>query len=81
MSISPQQCLMARAGLGLTNAQLAEKANVGINTVSRFENGLPTLASSASAIRIALEDSGAVFLDRDEVSMSGGRGVRLPREQ
>lgn len=69
---------MARVGLGLTNADLADKASVGVNTVSRFEQGADTRASSVSAIRTALEETGAVFLHHNEVSISGGPGVRLP---
>ncbi len=75
--ITPAQCRMARAGLGLSNAELAEAAKVGVNTVSRFEQGGDPRRSSVEAMQRALEERGAVFLSADEVSLAGGPGVRL----
>ena len=77
MRMTAAQCRMARTGLGLSNAMLAELANVGVNTVSRFEQGADARSSSVDALQRALEDAGAVFLGENEVSLGGGAGVRL----
>ena len=51
---------MARAGLGWTNRQLAEKAQVAPNTVSSFERGRHIQPSSKQAIELALLSSNQV---------------------
>jgi transcriptional regulator with XRE-family HTH domain len=53
---------MARAGLGWDTRELAQRAEVGISTVNRFERGAvqPTRASLA-AMRRALESAGVEF--------------------
>ena len=77
MSISPRQCRMARAALNWSNPDLAAAAKVGVNTVSRFEQGGDARRSSLEAIRRAFEGAGVVFLGHGEVSLSGGEGVRV----
>lgn len=77
MSLTPQLCRMARAGLGMSNSDLAAAAGVGVNTISRFEQGGGARQSSVLAIRAALEAAGATFLADKEVSILGGPGVRL----
>ena len=64
---------MARAALGLGVRELAEKAGVAANTVTRFENGSDAKQSTIAALRAALEKAGVEFLDED----GGGPGVRL----
>ena len=68
---------MARTGLGLTNAELAELAQVGVNTISRFEGGTDARQSTVDSMQRALEGAGATFLGVNEVSLSGGAGVRI----
>lgn len=68
---------MARAALGLSIPQLAELAGVRANTVSHFERGGESYASTIGKLRVALEDRGAVFLSAGEASLTGGPGVRL----
>ncbi len=68
------QVRMARAAVGWGVRELAERANVTPNTVSRIENGGDALASTLDRIRAALEDAGVIFIDRNE---DGGPGVRL----
>ena len=58
--MTPRQCRMARVGLGWTNQQLAEKAQVAPNTVSSFENGRDIQPSSKLAIKTALLSSNQV---------------------
>jgi transcriptional regulator with XRE-family HTH domain len=68
------QVRMARAAVGWGVRELAERAKINPNTVSRIENGGDALASTLDRIQAALEDAGVIFIDRNEV---GGPGVRL----
>ena len=68
------QVRMARAAVGWGVRELAEKAKINPNTVSRIENGGDALASTLDRIQAALENAGVVFIDRNE---DGGPGVRL----
>lgn len=74
MSLSPEQCRAARALLGWTQDELAERAEVSRGTVRGFERGQHVIhRSTATAILRAFEEEGIVLLDSDE---SGGIGVR-----
>ena len=64
---------MARGALNWTSRDLAAAASVGINTVTRFENGRDTLTSTAAKLRTALEAAGVEFIPEN----GGGAGVRL----
>lgn len=77
IGMKPIQCRMARAALGYSIRDLAEKAGVGPDTVYRFENDArdPRL-STVTALRETLEAAGVVFIEADA---SGGPGVRLSR--
>ncbi len=68
------QVRMARAAVGWGVRQLAEKASINPNTVSRIENGGDALASTLDRIQAALENAEVIFIDRNE---EGGPGVRL----
>lgn len=67
------QCKMARAGLGWSAADLAEKAGLARETVARFEAGGKLSDASIDALRKVLEDAGADFLQ-----ISGKVGVAVP---
>ncbi len=71
------QVRMARAAVGWGVRDLAEKANVTPNTVSRIENGGDALASTLDRIQAALENAGVIFIDEDEE----GPGVRLRKSR
>lgn len=74
MTISAEQCRMARAGLGLTAEALAATAGVSKVTLSDFEIGKRSPhPRTIAAIRTALESAGAVFIEEN----GGGAGVRL----
>jgi transcriptional regulator with XRE-family HTH domain len=74
--ISPEQCRMARAGLGLTAGLLAERARVSKVTLSDFEKGKRSPhPRTIAAIRVALESVGIEFIDDNS-----GAGVRLRRK-
>ena len=71
--MTPEQCKMARAGLGLGVRELADMAKVSTNTITRFERGKPLKERTVDAIRAALEAGGVKFIDKN----GGGAGVRL----
>jgi transcriptional regulator with XRE-family HTH domain len=64
---------MARAALGWTVRDLAKKAGVSANTVSRYENGADALGETLARIRRSFEAAGILFIDQN----GGGAGVRL----
>lgn len=70
--MTPGQCRAARAWLGWTQQDLAERARVGLSTVKEFEGeGKQTRPAMRNAIRRAMERSGATFTtDPPSVSVS-----------
>ncbi len=73
--MTPEQCKMARAGLGLGVRELADMAKVSTNTITRFERGEPLKERTIDAIRAALEFAGVEFTNGDRP------GVRLNRRE
>ena len=71
--MTPVQMKMARAALGLGVRELAEKAGVAANTVTRIENGSDAKQSTIAALRAALEKAGVEFIAEN----GGGPGVRI----
>ena len=74
MLITRSQVRMARAALGWGVRDLARRAGVAANTVSRFENGMGTNLTTLKQIQTALEEAGIIFI-RDGYSWR--TGVRL----
>ena len=64
---------MARAALGWGVRDLAEKAGITANTISRYENGADALGETLARIQRALEAAGVEFTNGD------APGVRLRR--
>ena len=64
---------MARAAVGWGVRELAEKAGVTANTVTRIENGADAKQSTLDRLKSALEAAGIEFIDEN----GGGPGVRL----
>jgi ribosome-binding protein aMBF1 (putative translation factor) len=61
---------MARAAVGWSTRDLAERANVGATTVNRFEvEARAPIKATLMAIRRALEDAGVEFTDGDGVRL------------
>ncbi len=77
--ISSRQIRAARALVGLNQSQLAERAGIGIATLRRIEGTDEIVGSALTLTRIqrALEQSGIVFIDKDE---RYGPGVRLRKQ-
>ena len=71
--LTGDQVRMGRAAIGWGVRELASKAKVTPNTISRIEKGGDALASTLDRIQAALEDAGVIFIDEDDE----GPGVRL----
>ena len=67
------QLRMARAAIGWGVRELAKKAGVTANTVTRIENGADAKQSTINALRRALEAAGIEFTNGDQP------GVRLTK--
>ena len=67
------QLKMARAAAGWGVRDLAKKAGVTANTVTRIENGADARQSTMERLQHALEAAGVEFIDEN----GGGPGVRL----
>jgi transcriptional regulator with XRE-family HTH domain len=72
--MKPIQLRMARAAVGWGVRELAEKAGVTANTVTRIENGADAKQSTIDALRGALEAAGVEFLNGEQP------GVRLTKD-
>ena len=68
---------MARAAVGWGVRELAKKAGVTANTVTRIENGADAKQSTMDKLQHALEAAGIEFIDEN----GGGPGVRLRKRQ
>jgi transcriptional regulator with XRE-family HTH domain len=77
--LTREQLRMARGALNWSVRDLAAKAGVAANTISRYENGSDAYGDTLSKIQRALEAGGVVFLDGN----GDGPGVRLrkPRKR
>jgi transcriptional regulator with XRE-family HTH domain len=77
--VTREQLRMARAALNWSVRDLAAKAGVAANTISRYENGSDAYGDTLTKLRRALEGGGVIFLDEN----GDGPGVRLrkPRKR
>ncbi len=57
------QVKMARAALGWGVRDLASRAGLAANTVSRYENGTDAYGETLAKIQRALVDAGIIFID------------------
>jgi transcriptional regulator with XRE-family HTH domain len=71
--MKPVQLKMARAAVGWGVRELAKKAGVTANTVTRIENGADAKQSTIDRLQQALEAAGIEFIQEN----GGGLGVRL----
>jgi transcriptional regulator with XRE-family HTH domain len=70
---------MARAALGWGVRELAERARLAPNTVSRIENGAGAMAATLQLMQEALENAGVEFIPADSVKGPGVRLAKAPR--
>jgi transcriptional regulator with XRE-family HTH domain len=75
--MTPIQIRMARTAVGWGVRELAKKAGVTANTVSRIENGADAKQSTIDRLRRSLEAAGVEFIDEN----GGGPGVRLQKRR
>ena len=71
--ITPRQIRAARALLGWSQTELADRSIVSLSSVIRLEQGKSTTTDIYFRVCQALEDAGVVFLP----SGRQGEGVRL----
>lgn len=72
--LTPEQSRMGRAAIRWTVRDLAEKSQVGVTTINRFETGqAESNPATLAALRRALEAAGVEFIPEN----GGGAGVRL----
>jgi transcriptional regulator with XRE-family HTH domain len=71
------QLRMARAAVGWGVRELAKKAGVTANTVTRIENGADAKQSTVERLQNALEAAGVEFIAEN----GGGPGVRVGKPQ
>jgi len=64
--ILPAQMRMARAGLGWSLSDLATKAEINPNTLSRYERGRDVLAGKLLKVELVLRAHGVTFSDEGE---------------
>jgi len=76
--MTPIQLKMARAASKLGVRDLAARAGVTANTVTRIENGADAKQSTLDALQRVLEEW-VIFLSEGETT-SGGPGVRLRKD-
>lgn len=75
--MNPGTCRAGRALIGMTQAELARAANVGLSTIKNYEAGAYVpIPNNLTAIRAALDAAGIMFL-ADGDMLAGGPGVRL----
>ena len=72
--LKPIQIKLGRVAVGWGVRELAEKAGLTPNTVSRLENQSVGYARTIERIQETLEEAGVIFIPSDE---NGGPGVRL----
>ena len=76
--ITAEQCRAARGLLDWSQAELADKAAVGIVTVRQFEAGShEPRRATLDVIKRAFESAGVEFIDQN----GGGPGLRLKKRQ
>jgi transcriptional regulator with XRE-family HTH domain len=77
--LTPAQLRAARALLGWSREDLADKSEVGAETVKNFElRGSDPKLGTVNKWRRALEQAGVTFLEESETD---GPGVRLKKQR
>ena len=78
VQVSPEHCRAARAWLGWTQAELAQRANIGLSAVKDFEKGnRRTLPAIRAQMQRAFEQAGVTFLPRgiEAADLPAGSGL------
>lgn len=75
------QIAMARAALGWTAQELADKSGVSRSTIMRAEAGAGSNSASIAKLEATFEAAGLVILGNGHVSLDGGPGVRFKKRR
>jgi len=78
MLINAVQCRMARAALKLSVRELAARAKVATDTITRFEAGKELKARTIEAVQHALEKAGVEFTNGDAPGVKLRKKKRSP---
>jgi transcriptional regulator with XRE-family HTH domain len=75
------QIRMARAAVGWGVRELAKRAGITANTVTRIENGADAKQSTMDRLRHALEAAGIEFINGDQpgVRLIKAAAVKMPK--
>lgn len=73
--MTPEQFKMAKALLGISNPELAEKTGLHRNTLNKLDQGAGK-GSTAQHVRLALEAEGVQFLEPGDVATGTGVALR-----
>ena len=63
--MTPKQCMAARGALGMQIKELANRADVMPDTVTAFESGKKTHATTPKVLELALRTAGVNFESDD----------------
>ena len=74
-SVSPDECRTARAALGWSQKDLAERSRVGVASVKKFEVGTGLHPVLVEQLRRTFEAAGIAFLEAG--TMVGAHHVRM----
>ena len=81
--MEPIQLRMARAAVGWGVRELAKRAGITANTVTRIENGADAKRSTMDKLRRALEAAGIEFTNGDQpgvrLTLSASRSKGFPK--
>jgi transcriptional regulator with XRE-family HTH domain len=75
--ISGLQVKLARTALGWSVRELADRAAVNFNTVSRYENGAGAHSRTVESLERTLVAAGIMFIPEGRYEGTGGPGVRF----
>lgn len=74
--MTPEQFKMAKAALGVSNPEVAEKTGLHRNTLNKLDKG-EGKASTVQLVRLTLEAQGVQFLEAGQVSAGPGVAVKV----
>ena len=75
--LTREQVRMARAALGWTAQDLADKTGLAVNTVRRIENGADAMGDTLGKIEAAIKDAGMLLIEAGDYQGQGGAGLRF----
>ena len=74
--MTPEQFKMAKAALGVSNPEVAEKTGLHRNTLNKLDKG-EGKASTVQLVRLTLEAQGVQFLEAGQVAAGPGVAVKV----